>query len=59
MYEFAYNPDQVFDKLPKIEYEDSYCTLIGHANTTPLLSITSAQDVKDKLVDPMLKLYRK
>lgn len=59
MFEFAYNPDEVFAKLPKIDYEDRYCNFVGHAHTVPLLSISSAQDVKDKLVNPMLKLYRK
>ena len=59
MYEFSYNSDDVFAKLPEIDYEDSYCSIAGRAITTPLFSITSAQDVKDKLVDPMLKLYRK
>ena len=59
MFQFAYNPDEVFAKLPKIDYEDRHCSFAGHAHTVPLLSIASAQDVKDKLVDPMLKLYRK
>jgi hypothetical protein len=59
MFEFAYNPDEVFAKLPKIDYEDRHCSFVGHAHTVPLLSISSAQDVKDKLVNPMLKLYRK
>jgi hypothetical protein len=59
MFEFAYNPDEVFAKLPEIDYEDSYCTLTGRASSTPLFSLNSAQAVKDKLVDPMLKLYRK
>lgn len=59
MFEFAYNPDELFAKLPEIDYEDRYCSLTGRATTTPLLSINSAEDVKAKLVDPMLKLYRK
>ena len=59
MFEFSYNPDAIFAKLPVIAYEDSYCSIAGRATTTPLFSIISAQDVKDKLVDPMLKLYRK
>jgi hypothetical protein len=59
MFEFAYNSDEVFAKLPKIDYEDRNCSFDGYAHTVPLLSIGSAQDVKDKLVDPMLKLYRK
>jgi hypothetical protein len=59
MFEFAYNPDEVFAKLPKIDYEDRYCSFAGQAHTVPLLSISFAQDVKDKLVNPMLKLYRK
>ena len=59
MFEFAYNPDEVFAKLPKIDYEDRYCSFAGYAHTVPLLSVRSAQDVRDKLVDPMLKLYRK
>jgi hypothetical protein len=39
MFEFGYNPDEIFAKLPKIDYEDIYCTLTGRATTTPLFSI--------------------
>jgi hypothetical protein len=59
MFEFAYNPDDVFAKLPEIDYADRTCSLTGRATTTPVFSINSAQDVKDKLVDPMLKQFRK
>lgn len=59
MFEFAYNPDDVFAKPPKIDYEDRHCSFSGYARTIPLLALNSAQDVRDKLVNPMLKLYRK
>jgi hypothetical protein len=59
MYVFSYRPDAVFAKLPVIDYQDGSCSLAGRAITTPLFSITSAKDVKDKLIDRMLKLYRK
>lgn len=59
MFEFAYRPDEIFAKRPKIDYEDRDCSFVGSAKTVPLFSINSAQDVMGKLVNPMLKLYRK
>ncbi len=46
------------DKGAERSYDDAYYTFSGRRFVQPLFSINSAQDVTDKLVDPMLNLYR-
>jgi len=56
---FAYNGKKIFSNGPNIEYEDSYCSFKGKFYTENLFSINSSEELKKKIVDPMLALYRK
>ena len=58
MWEFAYNPHKIFAKLPNVSYEDGYCSFKGKFVQHKLLSINSSEDVKKKVVDRMLRLFR-
>ena len=59
LFEFAYNPDKILANVPKIAFEDSYCKLTGTAKEIPLFSINNSEDVSRKIVEPMVKLYRR
>src|SRR5438552_17452203 len=37
--QFSVRQFEATSKLPQIDYEDTYCTLTGRANTTPLFSL--------------------
>lgn len=56
---FAYNGKKIFSNGPNIEYEDGYCSFKGKFHTENLFSINSSEELKKKIVDPMLELYRK
>jgi len=56
---FAYNGKKIFSKGPNIEYEDAHCSFKGKFYTENLFSINSSEELKKKIVDPMLALYRK
>jgi hypothetical protein len=56
---FAYNGKKIFSNGPNIKYEDGYCTFRGKFYTENLFSINSSDELKKKIVDPMLELYRK
>ena len=56
---FSYNGKKIFSNGPNIDYEDSYCSFKGKFYTENLFSINSSKELKEKIVDPMLKLYRK
>jgi len=58
MWEFAYNSHKIFAQLPNVSYEDGYCSFKGRFVQHKLLSLNSSEDVKRKVVDRMLRLYR-
>ena len=58
IHRFAYRRRKVFGKLPQISYDDAACSFEGEVFQRPLYSITSAEDVQDLLVRPMVELYR-
>ena len=57
MWEFPTHGDSIFSTQPDIEYEDSSCSFIGRFFRENLFSINNSDDIREKLVDPMLKLY--
>ena len=59
MWEFSYNGNKVFSKIPHIGYEDSYCSFKGEVFKDKLYSIKNSDDVDKKLVKPMADLYGK
>lgn len=58
MWIFAYKGRRVFETLPQLSYDDSYCSLEGQLSERPLYSIKSADHVQNLLVGPMVELYR-
>jgi hypothetical protein len=58
MFEFVYDRGKVFATLPRISYEDGYCSFEGEFFARPLFSIHSSEDVDTELVRPLLQLYR-
>jgi hypothetical protein len=58
MWEFAYNRKKIYSTIPKVEYEDSNLSFKGRFLEKALLSINNSNDVLNKLVTPMLKLFR-
>lgn len=59
MWEFPSSWGKMFDKPPKLDYEDGYCALRGQFNKVKLYSLKSSEDVRKKLVEPMLEMYRR
>lgn len=57
-WEFASNGQKIFKNIPGILYEDSYCSFNGKAKCHDLFDIKSSEDVCDKVVTPILELYR-
>lgn len=58
MWEFAYNRKKIFSTLPNVAYEDVNLSFKGRFQEKALFSINNSDDVLNKLVKPMLKLYR-
>jgi hypothetical protein len=58
MWEFSYNHKKILANIPIISFDDTRLSFEGHCVTEPLFSINSSGDVKKKLIDPMLELYR-
>jgi hypothetical protein len=58
MFEFVYDRGKVFATLPRISYEDGYCSFEGEFFARPLFSIHSSEDVDTELVRSLLQLYR-
>jgi len=55
---FSYNGKKIFSSGPNIDYEDTYFKFRGKFHTEDLFSINSSEELKKKIIDPMLKLYR-
>jgi len=58
MFEFVYAREKIFALAPNVSYEDGYTAMHGKLFSVPLFSITSSDDVAQKIVEPMLALYR-
>ena len=59
LWEFTYSGSKIiFEKDKIIEYSDSRWNFTGEYLKRDLLSINSSNDIKSKIVDPLLKLYR-
>ena len=56
---FAYNGKKIFSNGPNINYEDGYCSFKGTFHTENLFSIKGSEELKKKIVDPMIELYRR
>lgn len=59
MFEFVNSREKLFAKVPDITYEDSYVSMKGDVFSLPLFSISSSEEVTQKIVEPMLAAYRK
>lgn len=59
MFEFVNSREKLFAKVPDITYEDSYVSMKGDVFSLPLFSISSSEEVTQKIVEPMLATYRK
>jgi hypothetical protein len=58
MWEFAYEREKIFSTLPEIHWEDSYLAFKGKFFVSPLFSINDGESVVEKIVNPMLEIYR-
>lgn len=55
----GYYEERVYGNLPDIDYLDNYVGFKGKLLTVNLFDINSSEDVRNKLITPALKLYRK
>ena len=58
IWEFSYNVNKIFTQPGIIKYEDSRFYFEGKYIMKNLLSINSSEDVKKKIIDPLLLMYR-
>jgi len=58
MFEFIYSRDKVFASVPELKYEDSYLSMKGKLFSLPLFSVQTSEDIVQKIVEPMLTIYR-
>jgi hypothetical protein len=58
MWEFSYNSKKIFNTIGDLNYEDSSCSFQGKFEQEKLFLIDSSEAVVQKLVVPMLRLYR-
>ncbi len=56
---FEYISGRIFKDPAKIAYEDAYVELKGKLAQTNLLDINNGEDIRTKVVNPSLELYRK
>jgi hypothetical protein len=58
VWEFAHRPRRIFDTIPAIPFEDSYCSFSGEFIEQDLYSLSNSEELVAKLIDPMLKMCR-
>ena len=58
MWEFPSSWAKIFSKPPKISYDDGNCSFGGDFKKLKLYSLKTNEDVKTKLIEPMVRLYR-
>ena len=56
--EFTYSGKRIFGNTPIINFNNSYWIFKGKYKQIKLFSINSSKDIKKKIIEPMLKLYR-
>jgi len=56
--EFTYSGGRILSNPPNINFENSYWSFKGKFKQTNLLSVNSSKEVKSKLIEPALKIYR-
>ena len=58
MWEFPESAITMLNSGPKISFDDGYCSMSGEVKKLKLYSLKTNEDVREKLVEPMVKLYR-
>ncbi|MFC1953509.1 hypothetical protein ACFLVZ_03250 [Chloroflexota bacterium] len=56
---FEYSADRIFENPTKIDYQDAYIGVKGKLLKINLLDINDGEEIKDRIVQPSLALYRK
>jgi len=59
MSRFAYYGKKIFSNGPDIDYKDSNCSFKGEFHTENLFSINNSEELRKKIIDPMLEMYKK
>ncbi|MCD4670743.1 MAG: hypothetical protein K8S14_09895 [Actinomycetia bacterium] len=57
--DFTYSGNKIFSNPPNIDFQNSYWSFKGKFEQKNLLSINSSKNLKQRIVNPALKLYRK
>lgn len=55
---FIYNGNKIFQNISNVDYEDNNCSFKGKFKQINLFSIENSNDVRTKIVEPIIKLYR-
>jgi hypothetical protein len=55
---FEYVDNKIFSKLPEVDYTDSTFSLKGKFKTVGLLDINSSFELKEKVIEPVIKIYQ-
>ena len=58
MWEFPSSAMKMLNSGPKISFDDGYCSMSGEVKKLKLYSLKTNEDVRKKLIEPMVKLYR-
>jgi len=58
LWEFPGFAIKMLNSGPKISFDDGYCSMSGEVKKLKLYSVKTNEDVRKKLVEPMVKLYR-
>ena len=56
--EFAYSGNKIFANPPNIGFENNFWSFKGKFEQKNLLSINSSNDIRNKIINPVLKIYR-
>ena len=59
LWEFPASAIKMLNSGPKISFDDGYCSMSGEVKKLKLYSLKTNEDVRTKVVEPMVKLYRK
>ena len=59
MQHFEYSKNKFLATLPDVNYEDSYVRVKGKFLSHHLFDINSSDEIKNKVIDPALELFRK
>ena len=58
MTSFIYSGKKMFQNISNIDYEDNYFSFKGKFKQINLFSIENSNDIRKKIVEPIIKLYR-